>query len=516
MKVSFGASKTGDLTCSIDNFPLHSRYNPKDEAKKFVNSLTVDYSPLNIIITGVCLPYLCEPLRQKFPNSQIIAIQFCKDFSEYDKNWDKVFVVTGETSILDFQEVLFNYFGEEYLFSSLFLSWKPSEKLFITEFNITWSAIKNALDKAKILVGTQSYFNKVWVFNSLRFFKNSTNLYFSVDENKKSFLSKLNKPVIITASGTSLKNQLGFLKNYNNSLFIIALSSSLNVLLSEDIIPDCILTTDGGYYAKRHLRVLETKKEYQSIPIIVPPEAKISNFLLSTNPIIPLIYEDSLDSKLINYFHLDYLKGKRNGTVSGTAAELALSLTKRNIYFMGLDLASSKGFSHTQPNQLEIDNCLFDKKISSTENRITPSTFSNQSLDIYRNWFATRNGDFYQRVFRITTPKDNLKKIPNMTDVTNIQVVNLEKLQQDNKSKIISNNTKQIFSFSKECKEFFEKEFEKIKENHQKTQFDWFRIASYTDFIQFIKAKPDEKDKFFDILLEKTKKLFDEIFDFLG
>ncbi|MBR2107016.1 MAG: hypothetical protein IJ937_07100, partial [Treponema sp.] len=66
MKVSFGASKTGDLTCSIDNFPLHSRYNPKDEAKKFVNSLTVDYSPLNIIITGACLPYLCEPLRQKF------------------------------------------------------------------------------------------------------------------------------------------------------------------------------------------------------------------------------------------------------------------------------------------------------------------------------------------------------------------------------------------------------------------------------------------------------------------
>ena len=63
---------------------------------------------------------------------------------------------------------------------------------------------------------------------------------------------------------------------------------------------------------------------------------------------------------------------------------------------------------------------------------------------------------------------------------------------------------------------FFEKEFEKIKENHQKTQFDWFRIASYTDFIQFIKAKPDEKNEFFDILLEKTKKLFDEIFDFLG
>ena len=515
MIVSFGASKNGDLTCSVDNFPLHSRYNPKEEANKFVNGLTVDYSPSNIIITGACLPYLCKPLRQKFPHSQIIAIQFSQVFFEYDQNWDKVFVVTENTSILDFQESLFNYFGEEYLFSSLFLSWKPSEKVFLNEYNITWTSIKNALDKAKILVGTQSYFNKVWLFNSLRFFKNSTNLFFSISDNKSYFFSKLNRPVIITASGTSLKNQIDFLKKYKNYFFIIALSSSLSVLLTEEITPDCILTTDGGYYAKRHLRILETKQEYQSIPIIVPPEAKLSSFILNKNPIIPLIYENSLDSKLATFLNIEYLHGKRNGTVSGTAAELAFSLTKQNIYFMGLDLSTSMGFSHTQPNQLEIDNSIFDFKICSKENRVTPSTFSNQSLEIYRNWFGTRNKEFYQRIFRITSPQDNLKKIPNMIDVTNLQVINTEKLNKNSNINYFFNNLNQHNSYSYQCKDFFKTEFEKIINNHEKTQFDWFRIASYTDFIQLIKSKPDEKNAIFDILLEKTKNLFEEIFDFL-
>ena len=170
MDIIFSTSKKGDLTCSIDDYPLHSRYNPVEEANKFVKSINIDFVPTNVIVTGPCLPYLYHSLKEVFPSAKISAIQYSRDFEKHSQSWDKVFFVDSNTSILDFQEELFNFFGEEQLFSSLFLSWKPSEKPFAKQYEITWTSIKNALDKSKILIGTRSYFNKTWLKNSLRFF----------------------------------------------------------------------------------------------------------------------------------------------------------------------------------------------------------------------------------------------------------------------------------------------------------------------------------------------------------
>ena len=109
MEISFGTSKNGEVTCSIDNISLHSRYNPQEEANKFVNNLITDFEPSNIIITGPCLPYLVNPLKAKFTKSKIIAIQYSSDFEKYNNSWDKVFTIEKNTSILDFQEILFLY-----------------------------------------------------------------------------------------------------------------------------------------------------------------------------------------------------------------------------------------------------------------------------------------------------------------------------------------------------------------------------------------------------------------------
>ena len=523
MDIIFSTSKKGDLTCSIDDYPLHSRYNPVEEANKFVKSINIDFVPTNVIVTGPCLPYLYHSLKEVFPSAKISAIQYSRDFEKHSQSWDKVFLVDSNTSILDFQEELFNYFGEEQLFSSLFLSWKPSEKPFAKQYEITWTSIKNALDKSKILIGTRSYFNKTWLKNSLRFFKFTKNLYFSNEDNKKAFSKKISKPFFITASGPSLNHQVDFIKEYRDSVFLLALSSSVAVLLSNDIIPDCILTTDGGYYAKRHLRILETNPKYSEIPIMVPPEANLPAKILDTNPIIPLNYMDSTDSKLMNFLRMDFLPASRNGTVSGTAAELGIFLSKKNVYFTGLDLASSKGYSHTQPNQLENDNCLSDNKLRSKEQRICPGSFSNESLEIYRNWFATRNENFYKRVFRITSEKDNLKQIPNLSDISRYDLMAREKLSQMNfqKSSDEKNLAKNQISQDKKiniqtCIDFYKSELEKILQNHKTTQEEWFKIASYTDFIQYVKAKECKKTYFFDILLSKTKNLFEEIFEYLS
>lgn len=498
MKVEFRASKNNSLTCSKDGFSLHSNYNPEAEAQKFVTNIKTDFNPTNIIITGPCLPYLCDPLKSRFKNANIIAIQYTKDFSDYNSVWNKVFLVDSKKTPLDFQEELFNHFGEEQLFSSLFLSWKPSENPYKNEHDIAWEGIKLALDKSKSIIGTISYFNKTWLFNSLRFFKHAKNL-FSIE--------KLNQNIIITASGPSLLNQIDFIKTHKNNFFVMALSSSVCVLLKNEIIPDAILSTDGGYYAKRHLKILETKKEYQNIPIILPPEGKISGNLLSKNPIIPLLYTDTFEKELFSQLKIDFQFGSRNGTVSGTAVDLALQLTNKNIYFAGLDLTSSKGFSHTQPNALEEDDSLIDYKLKSTENRIVPSTFKSQSLQIYRNWFATRNHNFYKRVFRLVSEKDNLTQIENLKDIQNQQI----HIQNSNVNTIFINQNK-VINKKQVLKYFEDKKNEIINETKINS---WFKIASYTDCIQYMRCEEEKKEILFTKLKEKTINLLNEALNYL-
>ena len=465
-----------------------------------MDNLSLDFIPQNIVITGPCIPYLVAPLRKKFSNSKIIGIQFSYDFQKYNSLWDYCFYVTKNTRILDFHEELFNYLGEENLCTSYFFSWKPSEKPFEQEYKITWESIKMALDKSMAIINTRNYFNKTWLYNSLRFYKNIN----SIAE-----ISPISKPIIITASGPSLNQQIDFLKQNKKYFFLIALSSSLSPLLENSIIPDVILTTDGGYYASRHLKILETNPDFSNIPIILPPEARISSKILEKNPIIPLSFEDNFDSKILKELDINCIIGKRNGTVSGTGAELALTLTRESIYFMGLDLDSSLGYSHTQPNALELDNSINDFKLKSKEHRNVPNTFKNGSLEIYRNWFSTRNHNFYKQIFRIILKKDNLKQILNLTDIENSQIKHYEKKQETYITTQKHNLDKnKIFTYFTNIYNEVKKSTEINKKNEE-----WFKITSIIDFIKY--KKQLNKTEIFKKIKDDTLNLLENILNYL-
>ena len=229
--------------------------------------------------------------------------------------------------------------------------------------------------------------------------------------------------------------------------------------------------------------------------------------MLSKNPIIPLLYTDTFEKELLSKLEIEFQFGSRNGTVSGTAVELALQLTNKNIYFAGLDLASSKGFSHTQPNALEEDDCLSDYKLKSTENRIVPSTFKNQSLEIYRNWFATRNEIFYKRVFRLVSEKDDLKQIKNLKDIKNKEI----HLENSITNNFFINQNKSIDK--KQVIKYFEN---KKNEITKETKINsWFKIASYTDCIQYMRCEEEKKEFLFAKLKENTISLLNEVLDYL-
>lgn len=407
MDISFSIAKNNSKTCSLNGKALHSSYNPEKEAERFVSQLEIDYIPEYIIILAPALSYCAAYLRKRFPEAKLIAIHFSKQFTDTDFNWDNILYIenTIDFSIASkfLEDKLFSIMGEEGIAKSFFASWPASAAILKDEINLLWESIKNVVLKSRDIIGTRNYFSLRWISNSLRFFTQAKKIY---------GLKKISKPIIVAASGPSLKGVIEALRKYRDRFYLIAVSSALKPLLYEEIIPDLCISTDGGYWAKKHLEPLLKEK---NIPLAVSAEAAIPGKILEQNPIVPLVYGDGPEAKLFEECNIKAFKAYRNGTVSGTAVQLALMLSDSHIYCCGLDLSTAKGFQHTQPNELENINCIADYKLSNKITRLTSSEQHSGSLDIYRNWFCSRDKAFASRVSRFST--SNLKQLGNIEDI---------------------------------------------------------------------------------------------------
>lgn len=387
MAIVFTKSANGEATCTCNSIRIHSAYNPSQEALRFVQSIKCDFEPGYIMMTGPGLSYTAVYIRKLFPCAKIVALHYAREFSVTEKLWDKSFYYMEGG--IPLAEQIFSYMGEEGVVSCLFLSWKPSDDAFPEESRHCWKEIRSAVIKSRNVLATRSFFAKRWVKNAIRF---------SLFSGESCYFQKGNAPIVVCASGRSLKSSIPFIQKHRDRFFLIAVSSALLPLVTEGIIPDLCISCDGGYWAKRHISF--TLRQHPEIPLALSSESAVFLSLLKDTTVVPLNYGDGISEAFMKEFNISATRAYRNGTVSGTAAQLALSLTSGAVYFCGLDLAPSKGFSHTQPNELERDDACRDNRLRTADSRIAPSNFSSPSLRIYQNWFATSS--FGGRLYRLS------------------------------------------------------------------------------------------------------------------
>ncbi len=408
MNIEIKEAKDGNKTCAVDSFFIHSSYKPVLEAERFIDSLTYSFLPEYVLITEPGLSYTADFLRRKFPSAKLICIRYCSNFSEYDSLWDNVIYYDSTVSVSD---ELFDSLNEEGISKCLFISWKASEKVFEEESNACWNEIRKAVLKSRQVLSTRTYFAKKWFINSI---KNSIFI-----QNTYS-IEKAKKPVIVCASGKSLKDCIPFIIQNKDKFHIFCVSSALSPLLANGIIPELCITTDGGYYAKKHISF--AAKNYSEIIYALPSEASFDTEYLTDAKILPLTYGDCPGDEMFEAAGIKSVKALRNGTVSGTAAFLSLMSTESEVYFCGLDLSENKGFAHTQPNELELTDSLLDNCFSTKETRIIPQTFKNASLETYRDWFSNTN--FGNRLFRLSNDYSFKNTLSHIKDVNFDFVVN--------------------------------------------------------------------------------------------
>ena len=392
MKITIQKAKNGEETALADNHFLHSNYAPQKEAERFVENISIPYTPSAIIISEPALSYITVFLRNKFPDIKLGAIRYTDSFNAYNKDFD---FVLNYYEHADFENYLEGRFTEEELLNSFFIPWTPSAQTFIEEDKLVWNSIKAALERSKTLLITRQYFEKHWFLNSCSFIKY---LNTAID-----FEAPVNKPALIISSGPSLISFIDTIKKNQNRFFIIALSSAITACIKNEIKPDLCLSTDGGYWAAEHLKPLYK----HNIPLAMPAEAYCKKSLFSKLSILPLDYGDGISHELLSNSNIKAKKAVRNGTVSGTALLFAAKYCSKDIFFCGLDLAEQKGFQHTQPNQLEANSSTADFRIKNKMTRLTRAQLTTGSLEIYKNWFINNPLKLNNRkVFRLIENKD--------------------------------------------------------------------------------------------------------------
>lgn len=419
--ITYVKAKNGQDTCLADNRPLHSLYNPENEAKQFVNAQinTINYIPSNIVISGIIFPYCISYIKKYFPNCRVSSIFYSKQIIA-DNQFDKVFYISTNLS-----EELYQYLTEEHYSDTLFISWKPAETIYPKEYKETWNQIKDYINKSSQIIATRIFFSHKWIYNSINFLLNEKN---------KIIFSRSNLPVLLICSGTTLKDSIPYIKKHENDFFILCVSSAITVLLKNNITPDLCISTDGGFYASKHLYELHRSNISKTrIPLAISSESMIPSFIYTSTPIVYLKYSDE-DIEKPEYLSTDGYIVRRNGTVSGTAYDLARQVTNNKIYAIGLDLALSKGFQHTQPNELELDNSKRDNRLSTMEHRQSVKQFASGSMETYAKWFESQSNELDQNFARLKTREQVFSR-----NLMNIEEINWEDINIPSNNKIKDN-----------------------------------------------------------------------------
>ena len=158
----------------------------------------------------------------------------------------------------------------------------------------------------------RNYFATRWTKNALRF---------SLFTKKTATINKGTSDILICASGPSLYSSISFIKKYRKRFFLVAVSSALTPLIHNGIVPDLCISTDGGYYAKKHISFALNRS---NIPLALPGEGSSYASIIDSTTIVPLYYGDGTSEDILMELGFKGLKAIRNGSVSGTAIYLSL------------------------------------------------------------------------------------------------------------------------------------------------------------------------------------------------
>jgi hypothetical protein len=373
---------------------LHSRYNPEAEAEKYIATLALTEETTHFILIECALGYIIPVLKARFPGSVIFSLHCNRDLGDLAGSFKADFDLYPET-----RGHIRNMLEKEIPENAVIkiIEWRPSLSVYQKEYI---SLLETAVDFLRLHTlnkRTTAYFEQRWNKNV----ENNTAMFHHIVYLKSKIPACF--PVVVTAAGPGLMRSLPELKKKQDSVYIIAVSSSIGALYEHDIKPDMVAATDGGFWALPHLYGL---KRYCSgtYPVIAASlNARLPSFLCDA-PILPISDGSEFQNTRMAALHSPFLALPQRGTVSAAALDLAFTLSAGPVYIAGLDLSDKDVLSHASPH-------AFETLFRARSNRFNPyyhEAFARSRLNaeadtqaVYIAWFKNNLAQYAARLIAL-------------------------------------------------------------------------------------------------------------------
>jgi len=343
INIEFLPSKNGEETLKLNEYFVHSKYNPNKEAEQLIHN---QYTPHHThIIFGYGCGYVVEALlkRRSFEETIIVIDPLFDNQTLRPKHKASNLFMFDSTAI-SVLELYINKIATNTRVAFKMICTSNYDKVFPNQYK---ELLKKMLDiqyKNRTNDYTLLRYAKDWQRN---FIENLQNL--SVDSSIEGLHKKYNCPVVVASGGPSLTKQIPLIKKYRKYIILISAGSTINSLVSNDLEPDYVVTIDGGepnylHFKQLFLRNAEIIYSMQN-HYMVRKSFEKKGFVMGTNGFGKL--KKYLETEIgVKYPILEY-----GGSVAHSAFNVAHYITTGPVALIGQDLAYTDNLTHASSNK---------------------------------------------------------------------------------------------------------------------------------------------------------------------
>ena len=384
---SIKLNKENLITVLYNNKPLTSIYAPIEEAKKLINQNIKDNSSRIGIFLSISSFYHIDYFLSLNENSKAIIIEKDIEIAKLifenikSENLKRVIILLNE-KIEDIISFFDFYIAEEDIKKIICImhirasNINAENKNYYDNINFL---LMNKIKEKLMSLTSNYYFAPIWARNII--YNLALNKGYSIKTYKNILTKKT--PLLLISAGGSIDNYIEKIKELSKTHFILVLSHAFNTLIKNNIKPDAIVSTDGGFYSCLH--IIDAIKE--NIPIFTTHSAysfpltninKKRIFYFSHNESFEKIIYSNKNSDNNIYFPME-------GSVIMPALRIANFLNPKYILFAGCDFCHLSNKSHSKySNAIALD-FLSSDKLKTFENLKYKRLNDNQNIECYDN-----------------------------------------------------------------------------------------------------------------------------------
>jgi hypothetical protein len=347
-------AKSGAPSLKVDGVALHSPYDPRREAQRFVRQALGEEAPSAVIVLGECVGHITEAVAKAHPRALVLAAVYSPEIARAARlptgaSWDP-------SLPLALEEFLRQRLGELQIEGLRVIEWQPSARAFPQASRSANEAVRRVVQELNGSLVTTVAAGRLWLRNCF------TN-FLRIDTVLSGPLCSDARPIVIAAPGPTLEAAAGLLAEVRSRVALWALPSSCPFLKDRRLQPDLVVMTDPGFYALHHLQFASP-----ACPLAMPLSAARGSWSLHPRPSVVLLEQPFLvERSLLAAAGVSALSVAPHGTVTATAIDLALAATRAPVIVAGLDLGSQDLLSHARPN-------AFDRLLQLQSSRLEPHT----------------------------------------------------------------------------------------------------------------------------------------------